>query len=97
MIKVNSNQRYATNSETAGLFRMLAQTIEVPVQTFVMRSDMRCGSTIGPISAAETGISTLDVGVPTLGMHSIRELAGHKDAHALFQVLKAFLGLKDIR
>ena len=58
---------------------------------------MRCGSTIGPISAAETGISTLDVGVPTLGMHSIRELAGHKDAHALFQVLKAFLGLKDIR
>ena len=96
VIKVNTNQRYATNSETAGLFRMLAHSVEVPVQTFVMRSDMQCGSTIGPISAAGTGISTLDVGVPTLGMHSIRELAGYKDAHALFQVLKAFLDLKDI-
>ena len=96
VIKVNTNQRYATNSETAALFRMAAHSVEVPVQTFVMRSDMRCGSTIGPITAAETGISTLDVGVPTLGMHSIRELAGYDDAHALFQVLKAFLGMEDI-
>ena len=75
---------------------MAAHSVEVPVQTFVMRSDMRCGSTIGPITAAETGISTLDVGVPTLGMHSIRELAGYDDAHALFQVLKAFLSMEDI-
>ena len=96
VIKVNTNQRYATNSETAALFRMAAHSVEVPVQTFVMRSDMRCGSTIGPITAAETGISTLDVGVPTLGMHSIRELAGCEDAHALFQVLKAFLSMEDI-
>ena len=96
MIKVNANQRYATNSETAGLFRMLADSVKVPVQTFVMRSDMRCGSTIGPISAAETGISTLDVGVPTLGMHSIREEAGSKDPYDLYQVLKAFLDMEDI-
>jgi aspartyl aminopeptidase len=95
VIKVNTNQRYATNSDTAGLFRMLAHSAEVPVQTFVMRTDMRCGSTIGPISATETGISTLDVGVPTLGMHSIRELAGYKDAHGLFQVLRSFLDLEE--
>ena len=75
---------------------MLAHSVKVPVQTFVMRSDMRCGSTIGPISAAETGISTLDVGVPTLGMHSIRELAGSKDPYGLYQVLKAFLDMEDI-
>ena len=91
VIKINANQRYATNSKTAGLFRMLADSVGVPVQTFVMRSDMRCGSTIGPISAMETGISTLDVGAPTLGMHSIRELAGYKDAQSLAMVLRAVL------
>ena len=80
VIKVNSGQRYATSSETSGLFRMLAALENVPVQSFVVRSDMGCGSTIGPITASNTGIRTLDIGVPTLGMHSIRELAGSRDA-----------------
>ena len=90
MLKVNASQRYATNSETSGLFRLLASREEVPVQSFVVRNDMRCGSTIGPISAGITGIRTLDIGVPTLGMHSIRELAGSHDAWNLCRVLRRF-------
>jgi aspartyl aminopeptidase len=90
VIKVNAGQRYATSSETSGLFRMLAALEDVPVQTFVVRNDMACGSTIGPISAAVTGIRTLDVGVPTLGMHSIRELAGSRDAWDLCRILRRF-------
>ena len=90
VIKVNASQRYATNSETSGLFRLLASQEEVEVQSFVVRNDMRCGSTIGPISAGATGIRTLDIGVPTLGMHSIRELAGAGDAWNLCRVLRRF-------
>ncbi len=90
VIKVNASQRYATNSETSGLFRMLAAMDEVPLQSFVVRNDMACGSTIGPISAGVTGIRTLDIGVPTLGMHSIRELAGSRDAWDLCRVLRRF-------
>ena len=87
VIKINSNQRYATNSLTAGYFRTLAQRCSVPVQSFVVRTDMGCGSTIGPITAGETGIKTLDVGVPTFAMHSIRELAGCADVDYLQTVL----------
>lgn len=90
VIKINASQRYATSSETSGLFRMLCAREEVPVQSFVVRSDMGCGSTIGPITAGVTGIRTLDVGVPTLGMHSIRELAGASDAWSLCRVLGRF-------
>jgi aspartyl aminopeptidase len=90
VIKVNANQRYASNSETQAVFRYLAQMAEVPLQSFVVRSDMACGSTIGPITAAELGIRTLDVGVPTWGMHSIRETAGSEDAWSLYQVLVGF-------
>ncbi|MDE0929900.1 MAG: M18 family aminopeptidase [Halioglobus sp.] len=90
VIKVNASQRYATNSETSGLFRILASLEEVAVQSFVVRNDMACGSTIGPISAGATGIRTLDIGVPTLGMHSIRELAGAEDGWNLSRVLRRF-------
>lgn len=90
VIKINANQRYASNSETQAVFRYLAQMAEVPVQSFVVRSDMGCGSTIGPITATEIGIKTLDVGVPTFGMHSIRETAGTHDALGLYQVLGGF-------
>lgn len=90
VIKVNANQRYATSSETSGLFRLLAERSNVSVQTFVVRSDMACGSTIGPITAGVTGIRTLDVGVPTFAMHSIRELAGSEDAASLSRVLQTF-------
>lgn len=90
VIKVNANQRYATNSETASLFRHIAAQEGVQLQTFVVRSDMGCGSTIGPITAAEIGVKTLDIGVPQLGMHSIRELAGSDDGVNLAKVLSRF-------
>jgi len=90
VIKINANQRYASNSETAGLFRLLAAAEEVPVQSFVVRSDMGCGSTIGPITAGGIGVRTLDVGVPQFAMHSCRELAGTRDAWDLHRVLRRF-------
>lgn len=90
VIKINNNQRYATNSETAGFYRHLCENNNIPCQTFVVRTDMSCGSTIGPITAKEIGVKTLDVGVPTFAMHSIREMAGTQDALNLNQSLKAF-------
>lgn len=90
VIKINANQRYATNSETSALFRDMADRVNVPVQVFTVRTDMACGSTIGPITAGKIGVSTLDVGVPTFGMHSIRELAGSKDAYFLYKILNQF-------
>jgi aspartyl aminopeptidase len=90
VIKVNANQRYATNSETAAIFRHLCISADVPVQNFVMRNDMLCGSTIGPISATEIGVKTIDVGIPQFGMHSIREMAGRYDSFNLYKVLREF-------
>ncbi len=90
VIKVNANQRYATNSETSSLFRHLCRQHDVQPQVFVTRSDMGCGSTIGPITATEVGVKTIDIGLPTFAMHSIRELAGAKDASSLAQVLTGF-------
>jgi aspartyl aminopeptidase len=90
VIKTNASQRYATSSETAGLFRLLCGQTGVPLQSFVVRSDMACGSTIGPLTAANIGVRTLDIGVPTFAMHSIRELAGARDSEYLYQALKAF-------
>ncbi len=90
VIKINANQRYASNCESSALFRVLANKAKVPVQNFVVRTDMGCGSTIGPITATEIGIKTVDIGVPTFAMHSIRELCGEQDAWYLFKVLQQF-------
>ncbi|MEH3024363.1 MAG: M18 family aminopeptidase [Pseudomonas oryzihabitans] len=96
VIKVNANQRYATNSETAAFFRDLCQREQVPVQSFVVRSDMACGSTIGPITAGQLGVRTVDIGLPTFAMHSIRELAGSRDLGYLIKVLTAFYASSDL-
>lgn len=96
VIKNNVNQRYATNSDTSSLFRRLCADEGVAVQSFVVRSDMACGSTVGPLTAAALGVKTLDVGVPTFAMHSIRELAGSQDAYKLTKVLAAFYGLAEL-
>lgn len=90
VIKINANQSYATSSITAARFRHLCELVNVPVQAFVTRTDMGCGSTIGPITSANLGIEALDVGVPTFGMHSVRELAGTSDAFYLYKVLRQF-------
>ena len=90
VVKINRNQRYATSGEGSALMRLLAERAGVPLQHFVVRTDLGCGSTIGPITAAETGIPTVDLGVPTLGMHSIRELAGCADVDHLSGLLTAF-------
>jgi aspartyl aminopeptidase len=90
VIKINANQRYATNSFTSAVFKQLCNDIGAKNQTFVIRTDLACGSTIGPVIAADLGVDTIDVGVPTFGMHSIRELAGSEDAFELAKVLTHF-------
>ena len=90
-IKVNSNQRYATSSDTAAMFQRACERAGVPWQVFVSRNNMPCGSTIGPITATRLGIATVDVGVPQLSMHSARELCGADDPSHLTAALQAFL------
>ena len=90
VIKINANQRYATNGETSSLVKLLCEENKLPVQTFINRADLSCGSTIGPLTAAEVGVKTIDIGAPTFAMHSIRELAGSEDTYYLYQLLKAF-------
>lgn len=90
VIKLNANQRYASNSESSAWFKLACQQANVSVQSFIMRSDLACGSTIGPITSAELGVRTIDVGVPQFAMHSVRELAGSQDAYNLYKVLKSF-------
>ena len=87
VVKVNSNQRYASNSQTIARFLDAAMSVGEPTQMYVTRSDMGCGSTIGPIVSAQLGIDTIDIGVPTYAMHSIRESAGSDDAYSLYKIL----------
>jgi len=90
VIKINANHRYATSDITEAYFRNLCNRASVPCQAFVTRTDMACGSTIGPLTAKAIGIKTLDLGLPTFGMHSIRELAGSQDAAYLVKALTNF-------
>lgn len=73
------NQRYATNSISGFVCRELARQAGINVQEFVVRQDCPCGTTIGPIISGNTGVRTIDVGVPSLSMHSIRETMGVAD------------------
>jgi aspartyl aminopeptidase len=90
VVKHNANQRYATTSVTATLFRECAAVENVPTQDFVVRNDMGCGSTIGPILSTNLGIRTVDVGVPQLSMHSIREMCGTEDIEICAKHFTAF-------
>lgn len=90
VVKINYNQRYATNSVTSGVFRQLCEREGIPVQVFVTRSDLACGSTIGPLTAGEVGVRTVDLGVPQFAMHSVRELCGVRDIDYLHRALTAF-------
>lgn len=79
VIKSNANQRYSTGAETAALFMAICEQAGVPCQQYAHRTDLGCGSTIGPIVAARLGIPSVDVGSPMWAMHSIRESAGVLD------------------
>ena len=91
VIKINTNQRYTTDAHTEALFVSICEEEKVPYQKFVNRSDLACGSTIGPMSAARTGIRSLDVGNPMWAMHSIRESAGAIDHGYMIRAMSGFL------
>jgi aspartyl aminopeptidase len=91
VVKTNVNLRYATDGETGAGFRMVCERVGVPVQEYAHRSDLPCGSTIGPITAARLGIATFDVGMPMLSMHSIRELMASSDVALMTTAFSAWL------
>lgn len=90
VLKVNANQRYASNAVTEAVWVKACREAGVPHQTFVGNNSVPCGSTIGPISATRLGLPTVDVGVPLLSMHSARELCGVDDMGYLAEALTAF-------
>ncbi|MFJ8131386.1 M18 family aminopeptidase [Streptomyces hydrogenans] len=91
ILKVNVNQRYATDGTGRAIFAAACEKAGVPWQSFVSSNDMPCGTTIGPITAARHGITTVDIGVAILSMHSARELCGAEDPYLLANALVAFL------
>lgn len=91
-IKINAKQRYATDVLGEAFFSALCDRVDVPVQKYVHRANLPCGSTIGPISAARLGIRTIDIGSPIWGMHSIRESGGALDQDYLVRAVRGFLG-----
>jgi aspartyl aminopeptidase len=91
VLKVNASVRYATDAPGSALVALAADEAKVPLQRFVNRSDMPCGSTIGPVTAARLGITTVDVGMPNLAMHAAREHAGSHDPGWYRGLLAAFL------
>ena len=90
VIKYNAQQRYATDAAGAAIWTRACTAADVPSQNFVSNNAVPCGSTIGPISATRLGITTVDVGVPLLSMHSAREMGGVKDGPWLAQALHAY-------
>jgi aspartyl aminopeptidase len=91
-VKTNQNQRYATNGVTGFIARELARKADchIPLQEFVVKSDCPCGTTIGPMISALTGIRTVDLGMPQLSMHSCREVMGIADLTHGFNLFNTF-------
>ena len=91
VLKVNQNLRYASDAVGEAIFALACDTAGVPMQRYIHRADLPCGSTIGPITATRTGLLTIDVGAPQLAMHSARELMGAADVPMYSAALQAFL------
>ena len=90
VLKANSQKRYASDVYSSAQFKLLCEQSNVPYQTFVMRNDMPCGSTVGPAVSASLGIPTVDIGEPMLSMHSIREMTAVKDHESMTKLVSAF-------
>ena len=90
VIKFNANQKYCTDGVSSAIFRDICRTADVPVQTFVNRSDMAGGSTLGNISNTQVALNTVDIGLPQLAMHSPYETAGVKDTEYLIRAAREF-------
>jgi aspartyl aminopeptidase len=96
MLKTSVAQRYATDALGAAVFRQLCRQCDVPHQEFVNRPDLACGSTIGPKLGSQLGIASVDIGIPLLSMHSIREQAGCRDQAWTQSVLERFLSCRTL-
>lgn len=90
VIKVSANQEYASDGDSSTVFAEICKQVKVPVQYFVNRSDLKGGSTIGPIAAKQLGINGVDIGNPMLSMHSIRELGGVLDHKYIVKVFEKY-------
>ena len=92
VLKTNSQKRYASDVISNASFKLLCEQNNIPYQTFVMRNDMPCGSTVGPTISASLGIPTVDIGEPMLSMHSIREMTDVRDHESMIRLVTAFFG-----
>ena len=90
VLKMNSQKRYASDVFSNARFKLLCEQSNIPYQTFVMRNDMPCGSTVGPAISASLGIPTVDIGEPMLSMHSIREMTAVKDHESMVRLVAEF-------
>ncbi|MGL4990147.1 MAG: M18 family aminopeptidase [Sarcina sp.] len=93
VIKIAASQSYSTDSESAAIYEMVCKKAQVPVQRFVNRSDVRGGSTIGPIASSHLPVRTVDMGTAVLAMHSIRELGSVEDHYSVIKSFEEFYNL----
>ena len=96
VIKINAQGRYATNGSSEALFEQICREGEIPVQKFVNRTDLACGSTIGPFVSGSLGVQTVDVGAAMLSMHSVREMGGTFDIEWLTEAFRGFYKRRDL-
>jgi len=90
LLKINARQRYATDAVGGAIWKRACRAAGVPTQDFVSNNSVPCGTTIGPITASRLGITTVDVGIALLSMHSAREMCGVEDGPYLARALHAY-------